>query len=62
MEKYLGFLILHGRLQHKNFEFLLEKINERLVFWQYKLLNKVYRLTLDKNVLNPIPNYYMQVI
>jgi hypothetical protein len=61
LEKYLGFPMLHGRLQRKDFEFLEEKISRRLASWQHSLLNKAGRLTLVKSVLNSIPNYYMQV-
>jgi hypothetical protein len=60
-EKYLGFPMLHGRLQRRDFEFLEEKISKRLASWQHNLLNKAGRMTLVKSVLNSIPNYYMQV-
>jgi len=59
--KYLVFPMLHGRLQRRDFEFLEEKINQRLATWHHKLLNKVGLLTLVRSVLNSIPNYYMQV-
>ncbi|MCI15307.1 RNA-directed DNA polymerase (Reverse transcriptase), partial [Trifolium medium] len=59
--KYLGFPMMHGRLQRKDFEFLEEKISHRLASWQHNLLNKASRMTLVKSVLNSIPNYYMQV-
>jgi hypothetical protein len=61
LEKYLGFPMLHGRLQRRDFEFLEEKISKRLASWQHNLLNKAGRMTLVKSVLNSIPNYYMQV-
>jgi hypothetical protein len=61
LEKYLGFPMMHGRLQRKDFEFLEEKISHRLASWQHNLLNKAGRMTLVKSVLNSIPNYYMQV-
>ena len=61
LEKYLGFPMLHGRLQRRHFEFLEEKISQKLASWQNKLLNKAGRLTLVKSVLNSIPNYYMQI-
>jgi len=61
LEKYLGFPMMHGRLQRKDFEFLEEKISQRLATWQHNLLNKAGCITLMKSVLNSIPNYYMQV-
>ncbi|MCI14329.1 RNA-directed DNA polymerase (Reverse transcriptase), partial [Trifolium medium] len=61
LEKYLGFPMMHGRLQRKDFEFLEEKISKRLASWQHNLLNKAGRMTLVKSVLNSIPNYYMQI-
>jgi hypothetical protein len=59
--KYLGFPMMHGRLQRKDFEFLEEKVSKRLESWQHNLLNKAGKMTLVKSVLNSIPNYYMQV-
>ncbi|KAK2441392.1 hypothetical protein QL285_012694 [Trifolium repens] len=61
LEKYLGFPMMHGRLQRKDFEFLEEKISKRLATWQHNLLNKAGRMTLVKSTLNSIPNYYMQI-
>jgi hypothetical protein len=61
LEKYLGFPMIHNRLQRRDFEFLEEKIGKRLASWQHNLLNKAGRMTLVKSVLNSIPNYYMQV-
>jgi hypothetical protein len=56
LEKYLGFPIMHGRLQRKDYEFLEEKISQRLANWQHNLLNKAGRMRLVKLVLNFIPN------
>jgi len=61
LEKYLGFPMLHGRIQRRDFEFLVEKIIHKLASWQNKLLNNAGRLTLVKSVLNSIPNYCMQI-
>jgi hypothetical protein len=44
LEKYLGFPMMHGRLQRKDFEFLEEKISHRLASWQQNLLNKAGRM------------------
>lgn len=57
VDEYLGFPMLHGHLERKDFEFLQEKISHKLASWQYKLLNKVSRLTLVRSVLNSIPNH-----
>ncbi|CAK8531346.1 unnamed protein product [Lathyrus sativus] len=59
--KYLGFPMLHGHIQCKDFEFPEAKIGQRLTSWQCKLLNKIVRLTMVRYVLNSIPNYHMQV-
>jgi hypothetical protein len=56
LEKYLGFPMMHGRLQRKDFVFLEEKISQLLTVWQHCLLNKVGRMTLVKIVLNANPN------
>ncbi|GAU12283.1 hypothetical protein TSUD_141910 [Trifolium subterraneum] len=61
LEKYLGFPMMHGRLQRRDFEFLEEKISKSLASWKHNLLNKAGRMTLVKSVLNSIPNYYMQI-
>ncbi|CAJ2627607.1 unnamed protein product [Trifolium pratense] len=61
LEKYIGFPMMHGRLQRRDFEFLEEKISQRLASWKHNFLNKAGRMTLVKSVLNSIPNYYMQV-
>ncbi|MCH81431.1 RNA-directed DNA polymerase (Reverse transcriptase), partial [Trifolium medium] len=61
LEKYLGFPMMHGRLQRRDYEFLEEKVSKKLASWQHNLLNKAGRMTLVKSVLNSIPNYYMQI-
>jgi hypothetical protein len=61
LEKYLSFHMRHRRLQCRDFEFLGEKISQKLASWQNKLLNKAGCLTFVKSVLNSIPNYYMQI-
>ncbi|PNY07262.1 ribonuclease H [Trifolium pratense] len=61
LEKYLGFPMMHGRLQRRDFEFLEEKISKSLASWQHNLLNKAGRMTSVKSVLNSIPKYYMQI-
>lgn len=61
IEKYLSFSMLHGRLQRKYFEFLKEKISQRLTSWQPKLLNKAGCFTPIRSVMNSILNYYMHV-
>lgn len=60
LEKYLGFP-MHGWLKMRDYEFLEEKMTQRLAFWQNKLLNKAGGVTLVKSVLNSIPTYYMQL-
>lgn len=40
LEKYLGFPMIHGRAKKEDFNFIIEKIQNRLNAWKLKLLNK----------------------
>jgi len=61
LEKYLGFIMVHGWLSKSDYGFLIDKIQRRLVSWKNKLLNKAGKWTLAQSVLTSIPSYYMQI-
>lgn len=58
--KYLGFPMLSGRVRKGDFDFILDKVNQRLAGWKGKLLNRAGRVTLAKSVVAVIPVYSMQ--
>lgn len=53
--------MLKGRAKKEDFNFIIEKMQQRLVSWKLKLLNKAGRMTLAKSILTSILIYYMQV-
>lgn len=61
LEKYIGFPMIKERTKKADFEFILDKMQNRLASWKSKLLNKARRVTLARSVLNAIPSYYVQV-
>ena len=58
--KYLGFPIQHKNSSSRDFDFILERVHNKLQGWKAKLLSMVGRLTLTKAVLSAIPSYTMQ--
>jgi hypothetical protein len=58
--KYLGFPIMHKNRSHFEFNFLMEKVQERLAGWKTSLLSLASRLVLIKAAVTPIPEYIMQ--
>lgn len=59
--KYLGNPLRIGKKKSKSFEFLLEKIKEKLAAWKCKTLSLAGRTTLVRSVLNSIPLYTMSL-
>lgn len=53
--------MLKGRIKKEDFNFVIEKMQARLVSWKLDLLNNAGRMTSAKFVLTSIPTYYMQV-
>lgn len=56
---YLGMPLFHGRLGINTFQFLIDKVRNKLSRWDVRKLSLVDRLTLVKFVLLSIPNYFM---
>jgi len=59
--KYLGFPMLQGRPKRNDFNFIIEKMQNRLASRKNRLLNRTGRLALATSVLSSIPAYYMQI-
>ncbi|XP_019175643.1 PREDICTED: uncharacterized protein LOC109170965 [Ipomoea nil] len=57
--RYLGVNMFTGRNRTHYYQHLLEKIDNKLLGWQRKLLSEGGRLTLIKRVLTMIPMYTM---
>ena len=58
--KYLGFPIKHNGARRNQFNFVLEKMMERLAGWKTKYLSFAGRAVLVKAVMSAISNYVMQ--
>lgn len=57
--KYLGVPILHKRVNCRSFQFILNKVDQRLSTWKAKTLSFVGRITLTQSVLQALPTYVM---
>lgn len=57
--KYLGVPILHKRVNCRSFQFILNKVDQRLSTWKAKILSFVGRITLTQSVLQALPTYVM---
>lgn len=60
LRKYLGVLLLSGSPKSAQFNYLIEKVQNRLTEWQRKLLSRVTKLVLIKAVMSSLSNYVMQ--
>lgn len=49
--KYLGVPLLHSRVNRSSFQYILDKVDQRLSNWKMKMLSFAGRLTLTKLVL-----------
>ncbi|KAL0012167.1 hypothetical protein SO802_007275 [Lithocarpus litseifolius] len=58
--KYLGIPIKHPGSSSQDFNFVLERVKQKLAGWKVNLLSLVGRLILVKHVSSTIPNYVMQ--
>lgn len=57
--KYLGVPIIHGRLRHQHFAYLVDRVHSRLGGWKHKLLSQAARLLLIQAVTSALPAYVM---
>ena len=57
--KYLGFPILHKGRCRNDFQFVVERVEAKLVGWKTKCLSPTSRLVLIKAVVAAIPEYTM---
>lgn len=55
--KYLGSPILIGWVSKRDFNYVLDGVNSKLVGWKSKLLNRATRVTLAQFVITYIPSY-----
>ena len=58
--RYLGFPLLHQGRNGNAFNFVIERIQNKLAGWRSKLLSKAGKLILVKAAASPIADYYMQ--
>ncbi|KAL4353303.1 hypothetical protein GQ457_06G005280 [Hibiscus cannabinus] len=58
--KYLGVSLLHKRVTHATYAYVLDAMRARLSGWAAQSLSLAGRITLAKSVLQSIPTYVMQ--
>ncbi|CAL1388618.1 unnamed protein product [Linum trigynum] len=58
--RYLGVPVLHGRVKKQTYQYLLDRVDQRLAGWKAESLSLAGRVTLALYVLNGIPIYAMQ--
>ncbi|GKV45487.1 hypothetical protein SLEP1_g52559 [Rubroshorea leprosula] len=59
---YLGIPISHGRHSHRNYKYILEKMQTKLSNWKGAHLSLAGRRVLIQSVTTSIPSYTMQAI
>jgi len=52
--------LLHKRVTNRSFNFIIEKVDQRLSKWKAKTLSLAGRLTLAKSVIQAMLGYVMQ--
>lgn len=57
---YLGIPLLHTRTTKKSFQFIIDKVRNKLTGWDACKLSLVGRITLAQSVMSAIPIYFMQ--
>lgn len=58
--KYLGFSLKHPRSSTQDYNFIIEKVQSKLVGWKANLLSFLRRVVLTQGTLTAIPSYIMQ--
>ncbi|GFS29182.1 hypothetical protein Acr_00g0005700 [Actinidia rufa] len=56
LDKYLGIPILHRRVAHSTYNYLMENICKKLAGWKSNFLSMAGRVTFIKSVTNTIQN------
>jgi len=59
--KYLGFRIKPNKYLKEDWQWLIGKIEKRIMVWSHRWLSRAGRLTLIKSVLEAIPVYWMSL-
>lgn len=59
---YLGIPLLHTRTTKKSFQFIIDKVRNKLTGWDACKLSLVGRITLAQSVMSAIPIYFMQSV
>lgn len=58
--KYLGAPLIHQRSSRQSYQFILDKVNQRLSNWKTNCLSMAGRVTLARSVIQAMPSYVMQ--
>ena len=58
--KYLGFPIKHPGSSSQDFNFVMERVQNKLQGWKTNLLSMAGRVVIAQSVLSAIPAYMMQ--
>lgn len=62
LETYIGLPLLHDRVTTSTFDFIINKVRQKLSSWEARRLSFVGRITLARSILLAIPNYSMYTI
>ncbi|KAL4309954.1 hypothetical protein GQ457_01G030200 [Hibiscus cannabinus] len=58
--KYLGVPLLHSRVTKASYDYIIQRVRDKLSGWDARCLSLAGRITLAKAVLSSIPFYSMQ--
>ncbi|GMJ09303.1 hypothetical protein like AT3G24255 [Hibiscus trionum] len=58
--RYLGVPLLHSRVSKAVYQYIIQRVRDKLSGWSAKCLSFAGRLVLAKSVLSSIPYYSMQ--
>ena len=58
--KYLGFPVQYKNSSSRDFDFILERVQNKLQDWKANLLSMAGKLILTKTMISVIPSYLMQ--
>lgn len=59
--KYLGIPMMIGRNMHSIFDFLVERVEQKLQTWSAQSISKAGKVTLLKTASQSIPNFWMSL-